>query len=204
MDSHGESLASMNSNKLISQESHANVKYIQNSPKQTRAWRDLRKLWEESLIISHNPSEDPSSINGPRILRASQNTPNTVNHCVLFGFREMKKSSGCNQCTHPSCGYGLNANGVASCSECDDGVLVLDLTSAPKWQLACNQYRLFIICYPLPATLSSLVITRYSSFLNLSHITIASLITITLPIDTWYYLLIPSDTHCYLIILNYT
>lgn len=53
--------------------------------------------------------------------------------------RDMKKSSGCNRCTHPSCGYGLNANGVASCSECMEGVLVLDLTSGPKWQLACNQ-----------------------------------------------------------------
>lgn len=52
----------------------------------------------------------------------------------------MKKGSGCNLCTHPSCSYGLNANGVASCSECEDGILVLDLASAPKWQLACNMY----------------------------------------------------------------
>lgn len=51
----------------------------------------------------------------------------------------MKKGSGCNQCTHPSCAYGLNATGVASCGECPNGILVLDPTSGPKWQLACNQ-----------------------------------------------------------------
>jgi DNA topoisomerase-3 len=51
----------------------------------------------------------------------------------------MKAGSGCKQCTHPSCNHGLNANGVASCSDGCDGVLVLDLTSGPKWQLACNK-----------------------------------------------------------------
>nr|CAG4639781.1 EOG090X00WU [Daphnia pulex] len=66
-------------------------------------------------------------------------------YCYVFPpFREMKKGSGCNQCTHPSCTYGLNATGVASCGECPNGILVLDPTSGPKWQLACNQCQVVI------------------------------------------------------------
>lgn len=54
-------------------------------------------------------------------------------------FRDMKKGSGCNNCTHPTCAHSLNSNGVSSCVECEGGVLVLDPASAPKWKLGCNR-----------------------------------------------------------------
>ncbi|XP_022235724.1 DNA topoisomerase 3-beta-1-like [Limulus polyphemus] len=51
----------------------------------------------------------------------------------------MRKLSGCNSCTHPSCPHSMQANGLASCSQCDNGVLVLDPASGPKWKLTCNR-----------------------------------------------------------------
>ncbi|XP_035229457.1 DNA topoisomerase 3-beta-1-like, partial [Stegodyphus dumicola] len=53
-------------------------------------------------------------------------------------FRDMRKLSGCNSCTHPTCPYSLQSNGVSNCSMCDGGVLVLDPGSGPKWKLSCN------------------------------------------------------------------
>lgn len=53
-------------------------------------------------------------------------------------FTDMKKGSGCNSCTHPTCSYGVNSTGVSECGECQYGVLVLD-PSAPKWKLVCNR-----------------------------------------------------------------
>ena len=36
----------------------------------------------------------------------------------------------------------MNSNrstlGVCSCENCEDGILVLDESSAPKWKLSCN------------------------------------------------------------------
>ncbi|XP_067144334.1 DNA topoisomerase 3-beta-1 isoform X1 [Centruroides vittatus] len=54
-------------------------------------------------------------------------------------FRDMRKLSGCNSCTHPACPHSLTVNGVASCSQCEFGVLVLDPASGPKWKLSCNR-----------------------------------------------------------------
>lgn len=56
-------------------------------------------------------------------------------------FKDMKKGSGCNECTHvhPMCQHGMSQNGVSECVECESGVLVLDQTSAPKWRMACNK-----------------------------------------------------------------
>ncbi|XP_054712265.1 DNA topoisomerase 3-beta-1-like isoform X2 [Uloborus diversus] len=54
-------------------------------------------------------------------------------------FRDMRKLSGCNSCTHPTCPYSLNSNGVSNCSNCEGGVLVLDPGSGPKWKLSCNR-----------------------------------------------------------------
>lgn len=51
----------------------------------------------------------------------------------------MRKGGGCNNCSHPTCSYGLYSNGVSSCVECDYGILVLDPSSAPKWKLGCNR-----------------------------------------------------------------
>lgn len=55
-------------------------------------------------------------------------------------FRDMRKLSGCNSCTHPTCPYSQQTNGVSSCSMCENGVFVLDPGSAPKWKLCCNRY----------------------------------------------------------------
>lgn len=51
----------------------------------------------------------------------------------------MRKGTGCNSCTHPTCAYSLNTNGVINCAECEYGVLVLDPSSGPKWKLGCNR-----------------------------------------------------------------
>ncbi|KAI8513789.1 DNA topoisomerase 3-beta-1, partial [Branchiostoma belcheri] len=59
-------------------------------------------------------------------------------------FPDMKKAMGCNQCTHPTCTQSLINNGVAQCVECEDGVLVMDQTSAPKWKMACNKCNVVI------------------------------------------------------------
>jgi len=56
-------------------------------------------------------------------------------------FKDMRKGSGCNSCTHPACLHSRSTLGVASCVSCENGVLVLDMTSAPKWKLACNDNR---------------------------------------------------------------
>ncbi|XP_028852836.1 DNA topoisomerase 3-beta-1 isoform X2 [Denticeps clupeoides] len=54
-------------------------------------------------------------------------------------FRDMKKGMGCNECTHPSCQHSLNSLGIGQCVECENGVLVFDPTSGPKWRMACNK-----------------------------------------------------------------
>lgn len=54
-------------------------------------------------------------------------------------FKDMRKGNGCNSCTHPTCQYSLNSNGVINCAECEYGVLVLDPSSGPKWKLGCNR-----------------------------------------------------------------
>jgi DNA topoisomerase-3 len=51
----------------------------------------------------------------------------------------MKKHSGCNLCLHPTCPQGFYVNGIASCLQCDSGVLVLDPSSGPKWKVGCNK-----------------------------------------------------------------
>lgn len=59
-------------------------------------------------------------------------------------FPEMHKGMGCNQCTHPTCAHSEESLGVADCSECENGSLVLDPTSGPKWKLACNKCNLVV------------------------------------------------------------
>ncbi|KAF6207879.1 hypothetical protein GE061_016328 [Apolygus lucorum] len=53
-------------------------------------------------------------------------------------FRDMKKGSGCNGCTHPNCMHSLQVTGISTCGECE-GVLVLDPSSGPKWKMGCNK-----------------------------------------------------------------
>lgn len=54
-------------------------------------------------------------------------------------FKDMKRDSGCNNCTHPTCSHAINSNGVSNCVECETGILVLDEASVPKWKLVCNR-----------------------------------------------------------------
>ncbi|XP_069476082.1 DNA topoisomerase 3-beta-1 isoform X2 [Ambystoma mexicanum] len=59
-------------------------------------------------------------------------------------FRDMKKGMGCNECTHPTCQHSLNLLGIGQCVECENGVLVLDPTSGPKWKMACNKCNVIV------------------------------------------------------------
>ena len=59
-------------------------------------------------------------------------------------FPEMRKGMGCNQCVHPTCPHSEVNLGIADCTECENGSLVLDPTSAPKWRLACNKCSLVV------------------------------------------------------------
>lgn len=52
----------------------------------------------------------------------------------------MARNGGCNNCMHPTCQHSLANLGVCRCDDCDRGVLVLDLTAAPKsYKLCCNK-----------------------------------------------------------------
>lgn len=54
-------------------------------------------------------------------------------------FTDMQKNGGCNSCTHPTCPNALYALGISSCTDCANGVLVLDLTLTPNtWKIGCN------------------------------------------------------------------
>ncbi|XP_038943991.1 DNA topoisomerase 3-beta-1 isoform X2 [Rattus norvegicus] len=62
-------------------------------------------------------------------------------------FRDMKKGMGCNECTHPTCQHSLSMLGIGQCVECENGVLVLDPTSGPKWKVACNTCSVVAHCF---------------------------------------------------------
>jgi len=64
--------------------------------------------------------------------------PYCFNYPSLDG---MKKGLGCNQCTHPTCSHSVIRYGITECPECEEGVLVLDPTSGPKWKADCNLCR---------------------------------------------------------------
>jgi len=59
----------------------------------------------------------------------------------------MAKGLGCNQCPHPSCIHSVVRNGICECPECEEGVIVLDPASGPKWRADCNLCR-FIVYLP--------------------------------------------------------
>ncbi|PAA58106.1 hypothetical protein BOX15_Mlig004061g1, partial [Macrostomum lignano] len=54
-------------------------------------------------------------------------------------FEDMKKGSGCNQCSHPTCPQSVQSNGIDGCAACQSGVLVVDSTAPPKFKVLCNQ-----------------------------------------------------------------
>ncbi|CAG7727511.1 unnamed protein product [Allacma fusca] len=59
-------------------------------------------------------------------------------------FDGMKKGNGCNNCSHPSCVYGFNSKTIAQCAECEQGLMVLDPASGPKWKISCNKCNVFL------------------------------------------------------------
>ncbi|XP_052797572.1 DNA topoisomerase 3-beta-1-like [Mya arenaria] len=59
-------------------------------------------------------------------------------------FKDMRKGMGCSECTHPTCAHSLAHTGVCECVECENGILVLDVTSGPKWRMACNKCNVVI------------------------------------------------------------
>ncbi len=61
----------------------------------------------------------------------------------------MRQNSGCNECTHPTCRNSLGYNGICACYICKQGVFVLDVTSMPKYRLACNKFVEFILKFNL-------------------------------------------------------
>jgi len=54
-------------------------------------------------------------------------------------FPDMGKAMPCSGCSHPTCNFSVNKQGVSNCVECEQGVLVLDPASIPKWKLVCNK-----------------------------------------------------------------
>ncbi|XP_057602423.1 DNA topoisomerase 3-beta-1 isoform X2 [Hippopotamus amphibius kiboko] len=62
-------------------------------------------------------------------------------------FRDAKKGTGCNECSHPTCPHSLSMLGIGQCVECESGVLVLDPTSGPKWRVACNRCSVVAHCF---------------------------------------------------------
>ena len=59
-------------------------------------------------------------------------------------FEGMRKGTGCNGCTHPTCAHSRLRHGVCPCAECETGTLVLDPTSPPRWRMACNTCKVVV------------------------------------------------------------
>lgn len=63
----------------------------------------------------------------------------------------------CTLCPHPKCKHSMIRQGVSSCPECDNGTLVLDPVSAPKWRVDCNRCSFLIY---LPADLHNAKLSK--------------------------------------------
>lgn len=63
---------------------------------------------------------------------------------LWHGFTLLPPGMGCNECTHPTCQHSLSMLGIGQCVECENGVLVLDSTSGPKWKMACNKCNVIV------------------------------------------------------------
>ena len=59
-------------------------------------------------------------------------------------FPGMKKGMGCPECLHPTCKFSPASLSVGPCLTCEDGMLVMDPMSAPKWKMACNKCNMVI------------------------------------------------------------
>uniref|UniRef100_A0A183TNA8 DNA topoisomerase n=1 Tax=Schistocephalus solidus TaxID=70667 RepID=A0A183TNA8_SCHSO len=54
-------------------------------------------------------------------------------------FPGMWRQVGCANCLHPSCPQSRAVNAVDACSDCAEGVLVLDDSHSPRFRLLCNR-----------------------------------------------------------------
>ena len=54
-------------------------------------------------------------------------------------FPEMPKNSSCKDCPHPTCAHSSISNGISQCFECQEGLLLLDSTTPPKYRILCNK-----------------------------------------------------------------
>lgn len=54
-------------------------------------------------------------------------------------FPDMLKSATCLNCSHPTCSFSYVSNAISQCFECNEGVLVLDSTTPPKYRVVCNK-----------------------------------------------------------------
>lgn len=63
----------------------------------------------------------------------------------------------CTLCPHSGCPHSFLRMGITACPECDDGTVVLDPVSGPKWRLDCNQCSFLIY---LPETLHSAKLSK--------------------------------------------
>lgn len=64
----------------------------------------------------------------------------TLHNGTLLFRSDMARNGGCNNCLHPTCQHSLTNLGISRCDDCERGVLVLDVTSAPKsYKLCCNR-----------------------------------------------------------------
>ncbi|KAL7068520.1 DNA topoisomerase family protein [Cryptosporidium serpentis] len=82
---------------------------------------DYELLVFNSLRTKKNMILCPRCYNDPPFDSAIQNTP-------------------CKECPHPTCPHSYNSSFIMYCpvEKCKDGVLTLDLSSAPNWRIDCS------------------------------------------------------------------
>lgn len=74
-------------------------------------------------------------------------------------FQDMKKGSSCIECSHPTCQYSFITNGISQCFDCQNGILLLDTTTPPKYRIFCNKCPLSL---SLPDTIFKMEISEDS------------------------------------------
>ncbi|XP_019849486.1 PREDICTED: DNA topoisomerase 3-beta-1-like isoform X2 [Amphimedon queenslandica] len=60
-------------------------------------------------------------------------------------FSTVSKGMSCSTCPHQSCPQAMNQLSIDHCPSCDNGTLLLDPSSGPKWKMYCNSLALFYL-----------------------------------------------------------
>ena len=63
----------------------------------------------------------------------------------------------CTLCPHTGCPHSFMRMRVTACPECEDGTIVLDPVSGPRWRLDCNTCSFLIY---LPETLHAVKLSK--------------------------------------------